>query len=41
MNVFSHELRTPIVSKRGFATQLQNSSLTDEQRQKYTAFSLS
>jgi signal transduction histidine kinase len=36
INNFSHEFRTPIVSIRGFARQLQNSSLTDEQRQEYT-----
>lgn len=36
INNFSHEFRTPIISIRGFARQLQNSYLTDEQRQEYT-----
>jgi signal transduction histidine kinase len=33
---FSHEFKTPIVSIRGFAKQLQKSTLTKEQRQEYT-----
>jgi signal transduction histidine kinase len=36
INNFSHEFRTPIVSIRGFARQLQKSYLTDAQRQEYT-----
>lgn len=36
INTFSHEFRTPIVSIRGFARQLQKDSLTDDQRQEYT-----
>ena len=36
INNFSHEFKTPIVSIRGFAKQLQNSNLTDEERKKYT-----
>lgn len=35
INNFSHEVRTPIVSIRGFARQLKNTSLTDEKRQEY------
>ena len=35
INNFSHEFKTPIVSIRGFAKQLQNDSLTDEQRREY------
>ncbi|OHW62001.1 alkaline phosphatase synthesis sensor protein PhoR [Andreesenia angusta] len=35
INNFSHELKTPIASIRGFAKQLQNSDLTDEQRKEY------
>ncbi len=40
INSFSHEFKTPIVSIRGFARQLQRDnvlhSLTDEQRREYT-----
>ncbi len=40
INSFSHEFKTPIVSIRGFARQLQrdneNRTLTDEQRKEYT-----
>ena len=40
INSFSHEFKTPIVSIRGFAHQLQRDneqhSLTDEQRKEYT-----
>lgn len=36
INNFSHEFRTPIVSIRGFARQLQKHSLTDNQRKEYT-----
>lgn len=35
VNNFSHEFKTPIVSIRGFARQLQNDDLTPEQRQEY------
>lgn len=35
INNFSHEFKTPIVSIRGFARQLQRSDLTDEQRCEY------
>lgn len=35
INNFSHELRTPIVSIRGFARQLKNPSLSNEKRQEY------
>lgn len=35
INNFSHEFKTPIVSIRGFARQLQNRELTDEQRLEY------
>lgn len=35
INNFSHEFKTPIVSIRGFARQLQNEALTPEQRQEY------
>ena len=35
INNFSHEFKTPIVSIRGFARQLQSDSLTDEQRREY------
>lgn len=35
INNFSHEFRTPIVSIRGFARQLKNTSLTDEKSQEY------
>jgi len=36
INTFSHEFKTPIVSIRGFAKQLQNESLTTEERREYT-----
>lgn len=36
INNFSHEFRTPIVSIRGFAKQLQKASLTEEKRHEYT-----
>lgn len=35
INNFSHEFKTPIVSIRGFAKQLQNDELSDEQRSEY------
>lgn len=35
INNFSHEFKTPIVSIRGFAKELQFSDLSDEQRQEY------
>ena len=35
INNFSHEFKTPIVSIRGFAKQLQRDDLTDEQRREY------
>lgn len=35
INNFSHEFKTPIVSIRGFAEQLQRDDLTPEQRQEY------
>ncbi|MBU5436811.1 HAMP domain-containing histidine kinase [Tissierella sp. MSJ-40] len=36
INNFSHEFKTPIVSIRGFAKQLQNSSLTNDEIKEYT-----
>lgn len=36
INTFSHEFKTPIVSIRGFAKQLQNENLTEEERREYT-----
>lgn len=36
INNFSHEFKTPITSIRGFARQLQNKDITDEQREEYT-----
>ena len=36
INNFSHEFKTPIVSIRGFAKQLEREDLTDEQRREYT-----
>ena len=36
VNHFSHEFKTPIVSIRGFAKQLERDDLTDEQRKEYT-----
>ena len=35
INNFSHEFKTPIVSIRGFARQLQSGNLTEEQRREY------
>lgn len=35
INNFSHEFKTPIVSIRGFARQLQSDSLSDEERREY------
>lgn len=35
INSFSHEFKTPIVSIRGFARQLQRDDLTEEQRREY------
>jgi len=36
INDFSHEFKTPIVSIRGFAKQLQNDNLSLEKRREYT-----
>jgi len=36
INSFSHEFKTPIVSIRGFAKQLQNEDLPPEKRREYT-----
>ena len=36
INDFSHEFKTPIVSIRGFAKQLQNENLSPEKRKEYT-----
>ncbi len=36
INNFSHEFKTPIVSIRGFAKQLERDDLTDAQRKEYT-----
>ena len=36
INNFSHEFKTPIVSIRGFARQLQSGNITDEVRRQYT-----
>ena len=36
INNFSHEFKTPIVSIRGFARQLERDDLTPEQRREYT-----
>lgn len=41
INNFSHEFKTPIVSIRGFAKQLERDDLTDEQRREYTAIIIS
>ncbi|HWQ74188.1 MAG TPA: HAMP domain-containing sensor histidine kinase [Syntrophomonas sp.] len=41
INNFSHEFKTPIVSIRGFAKQLQNDNLSSEKRQEYTAIIVS
>ena len=35
INTFSHEFKTPIVSIRGFAKQLKNPNLTEQQRSEY------
>ena len=35
INSFSHEFKTPIVSIRGFARQLQRDDITDEERREY------
>lgn len=35
INVFSHELKTPMVSIVGFAKQLKNTGLTEEQKKEY------
>ena len=35
INNFSHEFKTPIVSIKGFARQLERDDLTDEQRREY------
>lgn len=37
INNFSHEFKTPIVSIKGFAHQLQNPDISDEQREEYVA----
>jgi len=37
INNFSHEFKTPIVSIRGFAKQLERDDLTDEQRREYAS----
>lgn len=36
INNFSHEFKTPIVSIKGFAKQLQKESITEEQRKEFT-----
>lgn len=41
INNFSHEFKTPIVSIRGFARQLQNKDLSDEKRREYTEIIIS
>ena len=41
INNFSHEFKTPIVSIRGFAKQLERDDLTDEQRSEYTSIIVS
>ena len=41
INNFSHEFKTPIVSIRGFAKQLEREDLTDEQRREYTSIIIS
>ena len=41
INNFSHEFKTPIVSIRGFAKQLERDDLTDEQRREYTSIIVS
>ena len=37
INNFSHEFKTPIVSIRGFARQLERDDLSDEQRREYAS----
>ena len=41
INNFSHEFKTPIVSIRGFAKQLEREDLTPEQRREYTSIIVS
>lgn len=41
INNFSHEFKTPIVSIRGFAKQLQNPNLTDAEREEYISIIIS
>ena len=41
INNFSHEFKTPIVSIRGFARQLQSGSLTEEQKKEYISIIVS
>ena len=41
INMFSNEFKTPIVSIRGFAKQLQNENLTPEERREYTEIIIS
>ncbi len=41
INNFSHEFKTPIVSLRGFARQLQSDDLTEEQRKEYISIIIS
>lgn len=41
INNFSHEFKTPIVSIRGFAKQLEREDLTPEQRQEYLSIIVS
>ena len=41
INNFSHEFKTPIVSIRGFARQLQNPNLTEEERDEYISIIIS
>lgn len=41
INNFSHEFKTPIVSIRGFARQLQNPNLTDSEREEYISIIIS
>lgn len=41
INNFSHEFKTPIVSIRGFAKQLERDDLTEAQRREYTSIIVS
>lgn len=41
INNFSHEFKTPIVSIRGFARQLQNPNLSEEEKQEYISILVS